>query len=112
MIETREQLMNKIDNLFAELRQYEVEFEDKKEHYIASVDNLYKLTAEGFVECSRRLDRLEEGLCAIISRRIEKDNDEYYSKPALIHLKAIYEEIYEEKAVVKVKKTPAKRRKK
>ena len=49
-METREQLMNKIDSLFSELRQYEVEFEDKKEQYIESVDNLYKLTAEGFNE--------------------------------------------------------------
>ena len=54
-METREQLMNKIDSLFSELRQYEVEFEDKKEQYIASVDNLYKLTAEGFNECMRHV---------------------------------------------------------
>ena len=64
-METREQLMNKIDSLFSELRQYEVEFEDKKEQYIASVDNLYKLTAEGFNECSRRLDKLEENVYSL-----------------------------------------------
>ena len=97
-METREQLMNKIDSLFSELREYEIEFEDKKEQYIASVDNLYKLTAEGFNECSRRLDRLEEGLYAIISRRIDKDKDEYYPKSALNHFKEIAKEIYEEKA--------------
>ena len=88
MIETREQLMNKIDNLFAELRQYEVEFEDKKEQYIASVDNLYKLTAEGFKECSRRLDRLEETACSIIC----------HIKEPMEYLKDISEQIYEEKA--------------
>ena len=89
MFETRTQLINKIEALFQELMQYEVELEDKKEQYIESIDNLYKLTAEGFEECSRRLDRLEEGLYAIISRRIDKDKDEYYPKSALNHFKAI-----------------------
>ena len=98
MFETRTQLINKIEALFQELMQYEVELEDKKEQYIQYIDNLYKLTAEGFEECSRRLDRLEEGLYAIISRRIDKDKDEYYPKSALNHFKAIAKEIYEEKA--------------
>lgn len=92
MIETREQLMNKIDNLFAELRQYEVEFEDKKEQYIASVDNLYKLTAEGFNECSRRLDRLEEVVHTIIGTQIK------YSTLDTDWLKNKAKEIYEELA--------------
>lgn len=95
MIETREQLMNKIDNLFAELRQYEVEFEDKKEQYIASVDNLYKLTAEGFNECSRRLDRLEEVVHTIIGTQIK------YSTLDTDWLKNKAKEIYEELAAAK-----------
>ena len=66
-METREQLMDKIDSLFNELREYECELEDKKEQYIESVDNLYKLTAEGFEECQRRLIRLEKTTCEIIS---------------------------------------------
>jgi hypothetical protein len=70
-----------------------------KKNIEETINKLCSLTIDGFEESSRRLDRLEEGLCAMISRRIEKDDDEYYSKPALIHLKAIYKEIYEEKAV-------------
>ena len=91
MIETREQLMNKIDSLFKELMQYEVEFEDKKEQYIASVDNLYRLTAEGFEECSRRLDRLEEAICSIIGQ-IKEPVDQLFS---------FAEEIYGEQAAAK-----------
>ena len=98
MFETRTQLMNKIEALFQELMQYEGELEGKKEQYIESIDNLYRLTAQGFEECAKRLDRLEEGLYAIISRRIDKDKDEYYPKSALNHFKAIAKEIYEEQA--------------
>ena len=91
-METREQLMNKIDSLFSELREYEIEFEDKKEQYIASVDNLYKLTAEGFNECSRRLDRLEEVVHTIIGTEIR------YSTLDTDWLKNKAKEIYEELA--------------
>ncbi len=52
-------------------------------------------------DINRRLDRLEEGLCAIISRRIDKDGDEYYPKSALNHFKAIVKEIYEEQAAAR-----------
>ena len=88
MFETRTQLINKIEALFQELMQYEVELEDKKEQYIESIDNLYKLTAEGFEECSRRLDRLEETACSIIC----------HIKEPIEYLKDISEQIYEEKA--------------
>ena len=88
MFETRTQLINKIEALFQELMQYEVELEDKKEQYIESIDNLYKLTAEGFNECSRRLDRLEETACSIIC----------HIKEPIEYLKDISEQIYEEKA--------------
>ena len=94
-METREQLMNKIDSLFSELRQYEVEFEDKKEHYIESVDNLYKLTAEGFNECSRRLDRLEEVVHTIIGTQVK------YSTLDTNWLKDKAKELYEEQAATK-----------
>ena len=86
MMETREQLMDKIDSLFNELREYECELEDKKEQYIESVDNLYKLTAEGFEECQRRLIRLEETTCSIIS----------HIKNPIYWLEKKYEEISQE----------------
>ena len=88
MFETRTQLINKIEALFQELMQYEVELEDKKEQYIESINNLYRLTAEGFEECSRRLNRLEETACSIIC----------HIKEPIEYLKDISEQIYEEKA--------------
>ena len=92
MFETRTQLMNKIEALFQELMQYEVEFEGKKEQYIESIDNLYRLTAEGFEECSRRLDRLEEVVHTIIGTEI------MYSTLDTDWLKNKAKEIYEELA--------------
>ena len=88
MFETRTQLINEIEALFQELMQYEVELEDKKEQYIESINNLYRLTAEGFEECSRRLNRLEETACSIIC----------HIKEPMEYLKDISEQIYEEKA--------------
>ena len=94
MFETRTQLINKIEALFQELMQYEVELEDKKEQYIESINNLYRLTAEGFEECSRRLNRLEETACSIIC----------HIKEPIEYLKDISELIYEVKAAAEGKR--------
>tara|TARA_Y100001970_G_scaffold64496_1_gene82522 strand:+ start:2735 stop:2980 length:246 start_codon:yes stop_codon:yes gene_type:complete len=71
MYETRKELLRKIQDLFEDLNQCEVELNHQKE-------------SESDIE--RRLDRLEETVCSIIS----------HIKEPITWLKNISEEIYEE----------------
>ena len=85
MYETRKQLLKKIRDLCYDLNECELELENVKPGI-----SYAKMTSM-FADINRRLDRLEETACSIIS----------HIKEPISWLKSVSEEIYEEQASAK-----------